>query len=120
MSRGKPIPPKNRRLVEDRSGGLCESCGKRPVTDVHHRKYKSRGGGHEVSNLVGLCGGAGGMAGGNHSGCHGLAHSAEGHELGLSVNSWADPEHVPVLYRGTLMWLVDDGRVVDVGPEPNF
>jgi hypothetical protein len=120
VSRAKPIPPGNRRIVMERCGGLCEGCGKRPVTDLHHRKYKSRGGGHEVSNLLGLCGGAGGLSGGNHSGCHGVAHSAEGGELGWSCNSWENPKHRPVLYRGTLMWLVDDGRVVDVKPDPIF
>jgi hypothetical protein len=120
MSRPKPIPPGNRRIVMERCGGLCESCGKRAVTDIHHRLFKSRGGGHDVVNLLGLCGGAGGLSGGNHSGCHGIAHSAEGHELGLSVHSWDKPALVPVLYRGVMSWLTPDGRVVDVGPEPSF
>lgn len=116
MTRGKPIPAKNRRLVEDRSGGLCEGCGTREATNVHHRQYLSRGGGHEVSNLFHCCG----LGNIQTAGCHGTAHSGEGHELGWSVNSWADPKLVPVLYRGVMSWLTDDGRVVDVGPEPNF
>ena len=116
MSRGKPIPVKNRRLVEERSGFLCEGCGQREATNVHHRQYLSRGGSHDVSNLLHLCG-----FGNNQSaGCHGTAHSGEGGEMGWSCNSWQNPEHVPVLYRGTLMWLVDDGRIVDVEPEPSF
>lgn len=114
------IPPKNRRIVEERCGGVCEGCGDRPATDVHHRKYKSRGGGHEVSNLLALCGGPSGLAGGNHSGCHGVAHSGEGHELGWSAHSWEDPALVPVLYRGELRWLTSDGRAVDVKPDPDF
>lgn len=101
-ARGKPIPAANRRAVEERCGGLCEGCGQRPVTDIHHRKYKSRGGTHDIENLLALCGGAGGMAGGNHSGCHGVAHSTEGHGLGWSVHSWDDPADVPVLYRGVM------------------
>src|SRR5688572_5301494 len=105
MTRGKPIPAKNRRIVMDRCGGACESCGIRQATDLHHRKYRSRSGGNEVENLVALCGGEGGLAGGNHSGCHGIAHSAEGHELGLSVHSWRDPATTPVLYRGVMSWL---------------
>jgi hypothetical protein len=116
MSRAKPIPPGNRRIVEERSGSVCEGCGKARATEVHHRRYRSRGGGHEVSNLLHLCG----FGNNANEGCHGVAHSAEGGELGWSCNSWENPKHRPVLYRGTLMWLVDDGRVVDVKPEPDF
>ena len=108
MSRAKHIPAGNRRIVQERCGGSCEGCGARPVKDIHHRKYKSRGGGHEVSNLIGLCGGFGGLSGGNHSGCHGVAHSAEGHELGWSVNSWADPATVPILHAVHGLVLLDD------------
>jgi hypothetical protein len=116
MTRGKPIPPKNRRLVEDRSGGLCEGCGNREATNVHHRRFLSRSGTHDVFNLLHLCG----MGNVQSAGCHGTAHSGEGHELGWSVNSWADPALVPVLYRGELRWLTSDGRAVDVRPEPPF
>ena len=114
MSRAKPIPPGNRRIVMERCGGICEGCGQKPATELHHRKYRSRGGGHEVSNLIYLCGW------GNHTGDHGVAHSAEGHELGWSVHSWDNPAHVPVLYRGVMSWLTPDGRVVDVKPDPIF
>ncbi len=58
---------------------------------MHHRKYRSRGGDHSPANLAHLCGGASGLAGGNHSGCHGLAHSADPPE-GWSIPSGiADP-----------------------------
>jgi hypothetical protein len=95
---------------------VCEGCGQRPATNIHHRKYASRGGKSEVVNALHLCG-MGNVLG---AGCHGVAHSAEGGELGWSCNSWENPKHRPVLYRGTLMWLVDDGRVVDVKPDPSF
>jgi 5-methylcytosine-specific restriction endonuclease McrA len=114
MSRATPIPARNRRIVQERCGGLCEGCGKQPATELHHRKYRSRGGGHEVSNLIYLCGW------GNHTGCHGVAHSAEGHELGWSVNSWGNPQLSPVHYRGEQTWLTTDGRAVPVKPEPDF
>jgi 5-methylcytosine-specific restriction endonuclease McrA len=32
----------------------CEVCGKNSV-DIHHVKYKSRGGKDELSNLIALC-----------------------------------------------------------------
>ena len=110
----KPIPAKNRAKVTERSGGICEGCGLRPATEVHHRQYLSRGGKHDVGNLIHLCG----M--GNGSGCHGIAHSSEGHELGWSVNSWSNPLHVPVLRRGVLVWLTNDGRNPDIGQEVPF
>ena len=40
----------------------CEICGLR-ATDIHHVKYKSRGGTDEYNNLVALC-----------RICHNLAH----------------------------------------------
>ena len=33
---------------------LCEVCGKVAV-DIHHIKYKSRGGTDEIGNLIALC-----------------------------------------------------------------
>jgi hypothetical protein len=110
MTRGKPIPPKTRRLVEERSGFLCEGCGVRQATNIHHRQYLSRGGTHDISNLIHLCG----FGNNQTAGCHGVAHTGEGHELGWSVNSWADPAGVPVLWRGASSFLTPDGRV-----EPN-
>ena len=41
----------------------CELCGA-TATDVHHIKYKSRGGKDELSNLMGLC-----------RNCHNKAHN---------------------------------------------
>ena len=95
----KRIPAKNRRLVETRSGGVCESCGDKPASNVHHRKYLKRGGTHDVHNLLHLCG----M--GNTSGCHGRAHSGAEDE-GLSVWSHERSEMKPVLYRG--VWVIPD------------
>lgn len=40
----------------------CEICV-RPATDIHHIKYKSRGGKDEICNLMALC-----------RDCHNLAH----------------------------------------------
>lgn len=91
-------------FVEARSGGVCEACGAARASEVHHRKYRSRGGTDDVWNLLHLCGW------GNHTGCHGLAHSKDGHALGLSVNSWADPREVPAVVRGVLVHLTGDAE----------
>jgi hypothetical protein len=109
-------PAKVTAAVQDRSGFVCEGCGQRPATNIHHRKYVSRGGKSEIVNALHLCG-MGNVLG---AGCHGVAHSAEGHELGWSVNSWADPALTPVLWRGGMSWLTTDGRVEPAGLEPNF
>lgn len=100
----KRIPAKNRRQVEQRSGGVCESCGDNPAADIHHRQYRSRGGSHDVHNLIHLCGW------GNHTGCHGRAHSA-GEREGLSIGRGYRSELQPVLYRGVWVLLDDDGTV---------
>lgn len=98
----KKIPVKNRRIVEQRSGGVCESCGDRPASDVHHRQYLSRGGSHDVHNLIHLCGV------GNTSGCHGRAHK-DGEREGLAIGRGYRSELMPVLYRDVWVLLDDDG-----------
>jgi 5-methylcytosine-specific restriction endonuclease McrA len=108
------IPAKTRRLVALRSDDVCEGCGKAQATEIHHRQFRSRGGDNSLENLWHVCGW------GNHTGCHGTAHSAEGHELGWSVNSWDNPRDVPVLYRGVLRWLTAWGSAVEVGPDHPF
>lgn len=107
-------PKKVADAIRERSEGLCEGCGERPATEMHHRQFKSRGGKDILVNALHLCGW------GNHTGCHGVAHSAEGGELGWSVNSWENPALKPVLYRGVLRWLTDYGPPTDVEPEPTF
>lgn len=113
-------PSKVRSAIAARSQGVCEHCGVRPATDIHHRRFLSRGGASSVVNGIALCGGPTGLAGGNHSGCHGLAHTEKGHELGLSVHSWDDPRDVSVWRRGVLVWLTADGRAVPVDQEAPF
>ena len=105
-----PIPAKLRRLVEERSEGVCEGCGSAPATNLHHRQFLSRGGVHAAWNLIHLCG-----MGNTSGGCHGKAHGGDGEALGWSVHSWDDPQHVPVLYRGVEKWLTGWGSAVDVG-----
>ena len=100
------IPAPVRRLVLARADGRCERCGAEGVhLELHHRRYRSRGGAHTASNLVALCGW------GNHTGCHGWAHSdALAPAWGLSVASWGDPAAVPFWCPWRASWqLPDDG-----------
>lgn len=94
--------------VQERSSGVCEGCGERNATDMHHRKYRGRGGLTMRDNLIHLCGGESGMKGGNHSGCHGRAHTAIGEQLGWSVLTNNDPAIIPVFHRGTGLWTQND------------
>ena len=85
------IPQAVRNVVSQRSGGICESCGQARATEMHHRLFRSQGGLHTPSNLLHLCGW------GNHTGCHGTAHSgALAVLLGLTVESGDDPRVTPV------------------------
>lgn len=90
--------------VQRRSGGMCEGCGRRPKSDRHHRQHGAAGRVDTVDNLLDLCGGPGGMPGGNHSGCHGVAHSGDGYFLGWSVKGGNDPADIPVYHRRGDVW----------------
>lgn len=103
----KPTPAESKRayeLVRERSFGLCEGCGMRPATEMHHRLYRSHGGLDTVENLLHLCGR------GNTSGCHGDAHTGtDRYVLGWAVRTGYDPADVWVLYRGNPLILTAEG-----------
>jgi hypothetical protein len=101
------IPAPVRKVVLERADGRCEHCGAEvDHLELHHRKYRTRGGKHLVTNLLALCGW------GNHTGCHGLAHGGTvGESLGLSVRSWQHEIDIPVYYRGRWAILAADGTV---------
>lgn len=106
MSKATPIPAAVRKAVLRRADGRCERCGREGPLELHHRRYRSRGGKHLVVNLVALCGW------GNHTGCHGWAHQGrEANLLGYSIASWADPATEPVVRDGQACLLHEDGRV---------
>lgn len=104
MGKQGPIPRKAREAVMARSGGMCEHCGKKRATQIHHRRYRSRGGDHRLSNLLAVCGS------GNHSGCHGVAHTLAGFSLGLAIpaggGEYMVPENTPFWSQGK--WLLID------------
>lgn len=87
---------------------------------MHHRKFLSRGGDHSPANLAHLCGGASGLAGGNHSGCHGLAHSATPPE-GWSIPSGiADPATTDFCtLDGRRLRFTPEGEAVDIPTKTN-
>lgn len=95
----RQIPSRNEAVVKARSGGVCESCGTKPGANIHHRQYLSRGGTHDVHNLIHLCG----M--GNVNGCHGRAHK-DGEQEGLAIGRGYRSELIPVLRRG--VWVLPD------------
>lgn len=97
------IPQKVRDIVAERSQGVCEGCSAAPAVEMHHRRFKSRGGKDTPSNLLHLCGW------GNHTGCHGVAHSGNrGTNLGWAVPSgWVEPGDVP-FQNPHGWWLLDD------------
>jgi hypothetical protein len=106
------IPAKVRNAVLKRAQGHCEACGEEKPLELHHRKYRSRGGIHSFGNIVALCGGPAGLPGGNHSGCHGDAHNDRGPE-GVSLHSWDVHEHEPFQHhRLGRVLLLDDGQVI--------
>lgn len=90
--------PTTMKALKARSGGVCEGCGKAAATEAHHRQYRSRGGNDRLSNALHLCGS------GNHSGCHGQAHTAIGEQRGWSVRSGHDPAIVPVWHSFDETW----------------
>lgn len=81
--------------VAERSAGVCEGCGERPATEHHHRQHGADGRVDTVDNMLDLCGR------GNHTGCHGEAHSGrDGYLLGWAVKSGNDPARIPVYHLG--------------------
>lgn len=109
----KPTPAESRRaftLVAERSFGLCEGCGKRAATQMHHRLFKSRGGQDFVVNLLHLCGS------GNMLGCHGAAHmgGSAAEDIGWAIRSGGSPADVQVVYRGQRVYLTADGGLKEV------
>jgi 5-methylcytosine-specific restriction endonuclease McrA len=85
--------------VAERSFGLCESCGWRQATQMHHRLHRSHGGDENPANLIHLC-----------LWCHSDAHTrTDRYATGMAVRSGYDPALLPVVYRGVLSVLTADG-----------
>lgn len=103
------------RILAARSEGLCEfwQC-LNDAAHTHHRRPRRMGGSTAVdtnlaSNLVRLC-----------PGCHEFTESrrTKALEIGLLLNSTADPLRAPVLLRYGHVLLGNDGTWTDVTTNP--
>lgn len=95
-----------RRIVAERSGGLCELCPAARATDWAHRRDRSHGGGWEPSNGLHLC----------HR-CHMWTHERP---LLAGIGGWRlvrdprDPGEVPVWLARPWpsWWLLDNDGIL--------
>ncbi len=99
-----------------RSGGRCE-LGREDLAytgmEAHHRKLRSQGGGHELSNLVALC-----------PKCH--HDRVHAHPLWARMQGWMVPglgnyspaEWAVILGDGRTVRLTDDGHYDTVFNQP--
>lgn len=96
-----------RRIVRERSNGICEGCGRARAASVHHRKPRSQGGPWCPSNLLALCGDG-------TRGCHGWAehHPNDARICGWRVDSHDDPTAVPArIHPWGHVLLTQDGGI---------
>lgn len=97
-----------RHLVRERSGDVCEGCGRARATNWAHRVARSQGGKWCPANGMHLCGSG-------TTGCHGwaTAHPNDANAAGWCLRSYQDPETEPVwtAVRGWVL-LRPDGSVV--------
>lgn len=81
--------------IDSRDQQRCARCGEFITNNGsrHHRKFKSRGGGDEVSNGILLCGSG-------TTGCHGWVHANPGAaaRVGFAVWKHESPRLVPVMH----------------------
>lgn len=105
--------PLVRLKIQERSGGLCERCGKNPVEQHHHRRPRGSGGSrrpetNKAANALGLC-----------MYCHADIedHRSQALKYGWLVPQHRIPSEVPVLRRGLWAMLDDHGDYVSI-PEP--
>lgn len=98
-----------RRLVRQRSGGICEVCGVQRATNFQHRKNRSQGGRWLAANGLDVCGSG-------TTGCHGFIHAnpAKSYEAGWSVKSTGNEVTVPVKTWHGFVTLDNEGNYLAV------
>lgn len=97
-----------RRLVAERSEGLCEICACAAAREWHHRQNRSQGGMWAAGNGMHLC---------RWDHAFITEHPAVAYRNGWSVRSGQDPTVVPVLRRGVRVLFDDFGEFAPVGDE---
>jgi hypothetical protein len=98
---------KCRLIVRERSGGICELCPHLAV-QCHHRRNRSQGGQWCPSNILHICVADHIWIGANIAAAVRNGWSIQGRMLA--------PYEVPVLLKGELVCLRDDGSVVPAPP----
>ena len=108
------ITQATRRLLEQRSGGVCELCRSARATNAHHRMPRGMGGTKRdietVAWLLHLCGSG-------TTGCHGMI---ERDRERAYLNGWLlrkhqRPETSHVTIYGAIVYLTDDGHYEPFG-----
>lgn len=96
-----------RAIIVERAQSYCEGCGWNLGVEAHHRRPRGAGGSkrtstNQPSNALWLC-----------RPCHGYAeyHRTEAREKGWLVRQHHEPRDIPVLYRGTSVYLDDFGNM---------
>lgn len=98
---------RTRRLVKQRSEGVCERCGDRNADTMHHRRLRSQRGPWTPSNILHLCGDGTRLCHGELTNTNG--RRAEYERAGWIVPSGQDWLAMPVRRRGQWVLLDDDG-----------
>ncbi len=103
------ITTKDREIIRERSGGVCELCRSRPATNMHHRRPRGMGGTkqkiHTPAWILDTCGS------GIH-GCHGLIESYRNiaYTNGWLLRAHQHPATTPAwLFRSMFVILTDKG-----------
>lgn len=99
--------PKTRQVIQDRSQGICEICGIRPVQQHHHRRPRGMGSSRRAdtntpANAIGAC---------EPDHRYIEANRSEALEKGWLVRQGHSPEDTFMLYRGEWAYLTVDGGV---------
>jgi len=106
VSRPQGFTPAVKALVSERSGGLCERCGRHePDMQYHHRRARGMGSTkrpdtNQPANCLHVS-----------AACHAIIESlrAEAYEFGWLVRQHQTPADIPVLRRGVWVLLDNDG-----------